>query len=282
MVNINDESIAKALLKGSIRTISSELRNSMEDYCIKLKIIMDIKAKSFRNKKLVSFFNDTYKYGSLLTITYKFKKAQDHSRKIWLNLSVAQQTNYELKTVHLFPVSVNVIDFWQSHDVRGYDVLFYVSKHLIERVILRNQEPSLEIVCLYLRPFTSALSKAIIKMGYHNIPDEFVLLSSAGIVTVSTFTDEVNYRNFPILTTSIPINVLNESKIDSLRSLFHECAKDKSLVFFIEQKKYEKALRHGNAMKSEIEYFECNSGLYGDEYYPIMLSRDMINDFMPY
>lgn len=281
MGDITDESVARALLKGAIRTTSTELRNSMEDYCMKLKIIMDIKAKSFRNKKILFFFNETYKHGSLLTLNFKFKGTKDHTRKIWLNISIAQQTNYELKTVHRFPVSVNVIDFWQSHDVRGYDVLFYVSKHLIERVILRNQEASLELICLYLRPFTSALSKAIIDRGYHNIPHEFILLSSVGIVTVSTFTDEVNYRTFPILTTAIPINSLSERKIDLFRSLFHECANDSSLVFFIEQKIYDSALDSINLMTSPINYFAFNSGLCGDEQYPVMLSREMINGFMP-
>lgn len=269
MTIINHESEAKAVLKGSIRSLSESVRAEIEEYAQNLKIIMGHTSKSFRNKKLIPYLDKCFKNGLLNSITYNFTGIQKRSRKIWLHLSLAQYTSHDLRTVHRFPVSAQVIDLWQSREVKGYDILFYVSKHALERVVLRDQVSEINSICAKLSSYASGLTKSLINKCLEFERKDFIMLGHNGIVTFTDFYDEAIDRSVPLLTTFIPLSKLSKNKLDAFERFFETCNANHSLVYFIDCKLYDDAC---SDKRIELENaFDANTGLVGDEYFPVLL-----------
>lgn len=272
MTEIKHESEAKALFKGSVRAISDSVRNEIESYADNLRSIVNIKAKSARNKKMISFLDRCFSHGLLTSFIFTFRGVQQKNRKIWLHLALAQYTALDLRTVHRYPVSIQVLDLWQSREIKGIDSMFYVSKHALERIMLRNQETEIEEICNDLTPFANSLAKALISHSSEKLRGEFVMVGAGGVATTIPYLDEENGRSVPLITTYIPLDKLSKSKFAHLKVLFDVCLVNTSTVFFLENELYE---------NTEYPLVVChcfgkNTGLVGDESYPVLLDTSTI------
>lgn len=278
---INHESAAKAILKGAVRNLSHETKDEMSYFLNDLALILGIKAKSARNKRLVELFDKSFSQGLLSVLKYDFIKIRKQTRMIWLHLALGQYSERELKTVHRYPVSIYTLDLWRSRDVRGYELLFYFSKHSLERVLLREQEVSVKMVSSHLGLFASSLSRAIIK-GVPEVKSEgFVMISANGLLMAIQHKNESQTGTIPLITTYIPYKELNKKKRHLLKHILEDSATEPQKVYFIESITLQNALSNSTEQLTVDSCFECNRGLCGTEDYPVIIDSQTILSMAP-